>query len=778
VLVAVAAMMLLGASSASASLSYVGQFGGNGVFGDAPQDVAVDPTTGHVYVSDMLASRVLVFDSTGHQIGTITHDFSQAIGVAVDSSNGNLYVTTEDEPTTCGDILGFSNPFSDDCHPRVDEFDSSGNFLRQWGSWGTGNGQFGYLAGVAVDPSSHDVYVTDTTRIEKFDASGNYLGQFGSQGNGAGQFAGTGLLGEVAVDPATGDVYAIDWPNGRVEKFDSSGSYLSQLSSSYPSGVAVDSRKGDVYVVDQGTVTVQRFDQAGDLLDQFGSSGSGDGQFGSNSNNILYGPAGIAVNPSLGVVYVADRVNDRVEWWSIASLQQITFSSTPPTNRTYGGSYTPAATGGGSGNPVIFSIDSSSTTGACVMAGQSVSFTGVGTCVVDANQAGGDGYDPAPQAQQSFTIGPAPQMITFTSSPPANPNYGGSYTPTATGGGSGNPVVFSVAGSTGSCAMSGQTVLFTAPGKCVVSATQAGNADWSAAAQQQQMFAIAPAVVHVDANPASKTYGQPDPAASGTLRASDFVNGDNASVATGSPSCQIASHSEDAGTYTGVISCGPGTLQAADYRLVAGNAADLTINKATTSIAVASSQNPVQVSNSVTFTATVSTTAGGGNPPTGTVSFTDDGSPVTGCTSAVLSAGTATCSVIYTTAIATQNIVTTYSGDGNFLGSSSSTLSELVTQGACATLAGCNLHGGNLAGANLSGANLSGANLSGANLTNANVTNATLSRANLRGANLTGANLTGANLSGANLSGVIWSNTTCPDGTNSDADGGTCVGHL
>ena len=40
---------------------------------------------------------------------------------------------------------------------------------------------------------------------------------------------------------------------------------------------------------------------------------------------------------------------------------------------------------------------------------------------------------------------------------------------------------------------------------------------------------------------------------------------------------------------------------------------------------------------------------------------------------------------------------------------------------------------------------------------------------------LTGADLTGANLHRADLTGVIWSNTTCPDGTNSNNDGGTCA---
>lgn len=36
----------------------------------------------------------------------------------------------------------------------------------------------------------------------------------------------------------------------------------------------------------------------------------------------------------------------------------------------------------------------------------------------------------------------------------------------------------------------------------------------------------------------------------------------------------------------------------------------------------------------------------------------------------------------------------------------------------------------------------------------------------------------GANLDGATLVGVTWNDTTCPDGTNSDNDGGTCVNNL
>jgi uncharacterized protein YjbI with pentapeptide repeats len=82
------------------------------------------------------------------------------------------------------------------------------------------------------------------------------------------------------------------------------------------------------------------------------------------------------------------------------------------------------------------------------------------------------------------------------------------------------------------------------------------------------------------------------------------------------------------------------------------------------------------------------------------------------------------------------------------------------------------------AGANLTGGNLSNDDLAGVNLNTANLTDANLEGANLTGANLSGVNLTGANLTGATLSGVIWSFTTCPDGTNSQNDGGTCVNNL
>jgi uncharacterized protein YjbI with pentapeptide repeats len=123
-----------------------------------------------------------------------------------------------------------------------------------------------------------------------------------------------------------------------------------------------------------------------------------------------------------------------------------------------------------------------------------------------------------------------------------------------------------------------------------------------------------------------------------------------------------------------------------------------------------------------------------------------------------------------------------------------------------ADLRGANLYFATLSDANLSGANLSNSWLgihtfAGSNLQNANLSGSTISgdlrNTDLRGADLSftalgyvsfnnadfrDATLLGAERSvGVNFSGVIWGNTTCPDGSTSDAADGdnfTCEGNF
>lgn len=103
----------------------------------------------------------------------------------------------------------------------------------------------------------------------------------------------------------------------------------------------------------------------------------------------------------------------------------------------------------------------------------------------------------------SSTPAPAAQTITF----PAIPSFdwsGGSATLTATAS-SGLAVTYAV--QSGPCALSGATLTATAAGSCVVTANQAGNASWAAAAQQTQSVTITAPLPAVNAYSATAAAG-------------------------------------------------------------------------------------------------------------------------------------------------------------------------------------------------------------------------------------------------------------------------------
>ena len=64
--------------------------------------------------------------------------------------------------------------------------------------------------------------------------------------------------------------------------------------------------------------------------------------------------------------------------------------------------FTISASGGGSGNPVIFAA-----AGECTVSGDLVTLTGAGSCTITASQEGNANYLPAAPVAQSFTIAPA-----------------------------------------------------------------------------------------------------------------------------------------------------------------------------------------------------------------------------------------------------------------------------------------------------------------------------------------------------------------------------------
>ena len=171
--------------------------------------------------------------------------------------------------------------------------------------------------------------------------------------------------------------------------------------------------------------------------------------------------------------------------------QTITVTSTAPTGATVAGpTYTPTATAS-SGLAVAITVDASSSSVCSITAG-AVSFQTVGTCVVDFDQDGNADYTAAPQVQQDFGVGQGSQTVSFTTSAPTGATVNGAtYTPAATAT-SGLTVAITVdASASAVCSITAGVVSFQTVGTCVLDANQAGNADYLAAPQVQQSFAVA-----------------------------------------------------------------------------------------------------------------------------------------------------------------------------------------------------------------------------------------------------------------------------------------------
>jgi len=105
------------------------------------------------------------------------------------------------------------------------------------------------------------------------------------------------------------------------------------------------------------------------------------------------------------------------------------------------------------------------------------------------------------------------------------------------------------------------------------------------------------------------------------------------------------------------------------------------VNQAGTTSVVTSATNPSVFGQSVTFTATVTAVAPGSGTPTGSITFLD-GSNALG--TATLSGGKAT---FKTSALAAgpHTITVSYSGDGNFVTSTSGPMTQAVNQAATTT---------------------------------------------------------------------------------------------
>ena len=264
--------------------------------GNSASNGTVKVHGGFVYVGSR--GKVEKFTTSGNFVskigglGDTDGLFLDVSGIAFDSSD-NIYVVD-------------SGNSSSGSWRAVTKFDSNGNYLARWGTSGTGNGQFYYAKGIAVDSNNH-VYVLDGegNRVQKFDSNGNYISQWGSEGSGDGQFL--GVFG-IAIYGST--IYVADGGNNRIQIFDLSGNFISKWGSqgtgdgqfNFPSDVQVNG--STVYVTDGMNDRVQKFSIAGVFQGKWGTTGTNDGQ--------LDKPLSIAIDASTDV-YIVEMVNSRIQ---------------------------------------------------------------------------------------------------------------------------------------------------------------------------------------------------------------------------------------------------------------------------------------------------------------------------------------------------------------------------------------------------------------------------------------------------------------------------------
>ena len=189
------------------------------------------------------------------------------------------------------------------------------------------------------------------------------------------------------------------------------------------------------------------------------------------TNQVILSEGGSAVG------YATDSTNINA-----VSSQTITFGAL--SNQQFGAApFTVSATAT-SGLAVSFN---SQTPAACTVSGATVTLVAVGTCTIQATQAGNTSYAAATPVNQSFQVTQETQSIIFgtllAQTLGATP-----FTVSATAT-SGLAVSFN-SQTPAVCTVSGATVTLVAVGTCTIQATQAGNTNWSAAPSVNQNFTV------------------------------------------------------------------------------------------------------------------------------------------------------------------------------------------------------------------------------------------------------------------------------------------------
>ena len=226
---------------------------------------------------------------------------------------------------------------------------------------------------------------------------------------------------------------------------------------------------------------------------------------------------------------------------TINKISQAALNITSATSMTFGQTLTLNAAGGSGPQVISYALV---TPGVCSISGTApfvLSASGAGSCVVKATNAASTNYNAVESANVTITVNKASRTATFTSTVPATPVAGGTYSVTGSlSAGGGSPAFAIAAASSSVCSISGSTVTFDASGSCVIEASKSEDANYLAAATVTQTIAVGSRNQTITfGNITDKTFG--DQAFALAATASSTLNVTYSEGATTNDACDVSS---------------------------------------------------------------------------------------------------------------------------------------------------------------------------------------------------------------------------------------------
>jgi hypothetical protein len=308
----------------------IGEFGHNATEAFSnPNGIAVEESTGDVYVADIGTDTVYKFDANGTPVNFASLGSNALTGIATEAKSfsfpslyGNPAAIAVDNSNSPSDASAGDLYVMDSGHGVIDKFSPEGSYLSQIGGFtpSTGSAE-GELLGLGVDGSG-TVHVDlvapkvggfggNKLLIDEFDgAAVNIARQFweSQTNNGETGVPGGELPAHGFAVSATGDNYPVYEPScSCTVKFGQKLSPLGRVDSEAGDvAVAVDAATGHLYADDQSSVA--EWDTGAMNRNSKNRIGVGTlvARFGSPELSGTSGHGGIAVNGKTGEIYVSN----------------------------------------------------------------------------------------------------------------------------------------------------------------------------------------------------------------------------------------------------------------------------------------------------------------------------------------------------------------------------------------------------------------------------------------------------------------------------------------